>query len=466
MDEGMDLFEAGAMDDGGGPMALDNEPAGAAAASDLIVQHSSLDLENYLSAYTGRTRLKRLQFIAKQCPSLRVEALRLALAEVEGGPQPELQVDIADELITACATAQSACDAAVLEDATVKEQLSKNARQRDQLEKNLKEYKTNMVKESIRMGHNELGDHMYTTGELNPAMKQYQRCRDYSTSSGHVLEMCENVIKVALEIPNWTHLLSYITKAESTKEVEKNPMLATKLKCCAGLANLALRSYNTAAQLLLQASFDNADIPGIMSQRDVATYGGLCALASFTRTELKEKVMENPGFKEFLELFPEVRELIKGFYASDYGNCLKLMDKVKSDLLLDVYLAEHIPYIYKRIREKMLIQYFSPFLSVDLSTMAEAFLSTVPELEAELTKLITGGMISARIDSDKKIMYARKTDQRASTFKKAIEVGRTYQIHMQAVLLRAAMIKAGVMVQNNREARHHAIPAEPVAMDE
>ena len=45
------------------------------------------------------------------------------------------------------------------------------------------------------------------------------------------------------------------------------------------------------------------------------------------------------------------------------------MDKVKSDLLLDVYLAEHIPYIYKRIREKMLIQYFSPFLSVDLSTM-------------------------------------------------------------------------------------------------
>ena len=44
-----------------------------------------------------------------QGPSLRVEALRLALAEVEGGPQPELQVDIADELITACATAQSAC---------------------------------------------------------------------------------------------------------------------------------------------------------------------------------------------------------------------------------------------------------------------------------------------------------------------------------------------------------------------
>jgi len=71
--------------------------------------------------------------------------------------------------------------------------------------------------------------------------------------------------------------------------------------------------YNAAAQLFLQSSFDNADIPRIMSQRDVATYGGLCALASFTRTELKEKVMENPGFKEFLELFPEVRELIKGY---------------------------------------------------------------------------------------------------------------------------------------------------------
>lgn len=36
--------------------------------------------------------------------------------------------------------------------------------------------------------------------------------------------------------------------------------------------------------------------------------GGLCALATFDREELKRLVIANLGFKEFLELVPEVRE--------------------------------------------------------------------------------------------------------------------------------------------------------------
>lgn len=44
----------------------------------------------------------------------------------------------------------------------------------------------------------------------------------------------------------------------------------------------------------------------VIAPQDVATYGGLCALASFTRQELKEKVVDNIGFREFLELVPEV----------------------------------------------------------------------------------------------------------------------------------------------------------------
>lgn len=41
--------------------------------------------------------------------------------------------------------------------------------------------------------------------------------------------------------------------------------------------------------------------------QDLALYGGLCALASFDRTELKSKVIDNVGFRELLELMPEVR---------------------------------------------------------------------------------------------------------------------------------------------------------------
>ena len=45
-----------------------------------------------------------------------------------------------------------------------------------------------------------------------------------------------------------------------------------------------------------------------MSPADVALYGGLSALASFDRPELKMRVMDNIGFRELLELTPEVRK--------------------------------------------------------------------------------------------------------------------------------------------------------------
>ena len=40
--------------------------------------------------------------------------------------------------------------------------------------------------------------------------------------------------------------------------------------------------------------------------QDVALYGGLCALASFDRSEIKRNVVESIGFREMLELNPEV----------------------------------------------------------------------------------------------------------------------------------------------------------------
>ena len=44
----------------------------------------------------------------------------------------------------------------------------------------------------------------------------------------------------------------------------------------------------------------------VLAAQDVALYGGLCALASFDRSEIKRHVVESIGFREMLELNPEV----------------------------------------------------------------------------------------------------------------------------------------------------------------
>lgn len=51
----------------------------------------------------------------------------------------------------------------------------------------------------------------------------------------------------------------------------------------------------------LGSSFD-----GVVAPEDIAVYGGLCALATFNREEMKRKVLDNSSFKNFLDLVPQV----------------------------------------------------------------------------------------------------------------------------------------------------------------
>jgi len=56
-------------------------------------------------------------------------------------------------------------------------------------------------------------------------------------------------------------------------------------------------------------------------------------------------------------------------------------------------LHPHVESLYDQIRQKALIQYTHPFLSVDLNMMANAFKTTVAGLQKELESLITDNQI-------------------------------------------------------------------------
>lgn len=126
--------------------------------------------------------------------------------------------------------------------------------------------------------------------------------------------------------------------------------------------------------------------------------------------------------------------------------------------------------MYDQIRKKALIQYTLPFVSVDLSRMADAFKTSVSGLERELEALITDNQIQvrsvyrksfvlshchfktfkkehffhpeqARIDSHNKILYARHADQRNATFQKVLQMGNEFDRDTRAMLLRANLLK-------------------------
>lgn len=462
-----------------------------------IVENPTLDLETYAASYTGLAKLHRLIFIANHCPTLRLEALKLAINYVTqtynvnlyqhlhkkladltnagqavggqgqaagggaaapgnnanvagGGPAGAIGLpDVAAQV--------SNQDIPAFDSMWVDTKIKKAALKLEKLDNDLKNYKSNSIKESIRRGHDDLGDHYLNCGELSNALKCYSRARDYCTSGKHVVNMCLNVIKVSVYLQNWSHVLSYVSKAESTPDFaetngkDANQEIVTRLRCAAGLAELATKKYKAAAKHFLGANFDNSDFPELISTANVALYGGLCALATFDRQELQKNIISSSSFKLFLELEPQLRDIIFKFYESKYASCLKLLDEIRDNLLLDMYIAPHVNNLYTKIRNRALIQYFSPYLSADMNKMAVAFNRSVPALENELMQLILEGQIQARIDSHNKILYAKDADQRSSTYEKALRVGEEYQRRTKMMILRAAVLKKHIHVKVSKD---------------
>uniref|UniRef100_A0A287TP26 Uncharacterized protein n=1 Tax=Hordeum vulgare subsp. vulgare TaxID=112509 RepID=A0A287TP26_HORVV len=231
--------------------------------------------------------------------------------------------------------------------------------------------------------------------------------------------MCMHVILVSIELGQFAHVVNYVSKAEQTPDTLDAAIVA-KLRAAAGLANLETKKYKLAACKFLETGPElGSNYSEVIAPQDVAVYGALCALASFDHLELKSKVIDNINFRNFLELVPEVRELVNDFYANRYGSCLEHLEKLKPNLLLDIHLREHLETLYNDIRHKAIVQYTIPFISVDLNTMASAFKSSVSMLEKELAALITENKIQARIDFHNKILCARHADQRNATFLQA-----------------------------------------------
>lgn len=422
----------------------DNQPQ-----SIYSVENATIDIEAYAQNFSGWNKIMRLMFIAEHSSNLKVEALKIVLNYVkEHTYNTALYSKIYFNLQQALEKqGEKNIETIIgpLDNSWIEQRTKRAAQILEKLDGDLKNFKSNSIKESIRRGHDDLGDHYLGMGDLNNALKCYIRSRDYCTNSKHILNMCLNAIKISIYLKNWSFVSSYVLKAEGNQDFQPSGQTASRLNCASGLANLANSKYGQAARNFLQCNFDHFtnDANEFLSVNNVATYGALCALASFSREQLYRLVITSTTFKLFLETEPQLREALTKFYESKYANCLSILDDLKDNFLLDIYLAPHVHYLYSSIRNRALIQYFSPYISAEMNKMAKAFNTDVKSLENEIFNLILDGQIHARIDSHNKIIYAKDYDPRTVTFEKALKIGKECHQRTKALLLRSAVLKHG-----------------------
>jgi len=360
-----------------------------------------------------------------------------------------------------------------------------NKRELSRLEGELRGYKNNLIRESIRMGQEDIATHLLVTGGpapdpsnpqslnnagYNAAYQAFGKMRDYCTTPTHVASMTLRLIYTAVlqaassqqqHHAATTHFNSVHANASRTRSMgvkEEEQVKLTPIGCAAGgIAHLGLGNYSDAAQLFLSTPFDYNTLGSVQGldfgrsvamANDLAIYGGLCALATYSRQDLIDRVLGGK-FRAFLELEPHMRKAISLYTTAKYQACLDTLKRYYSDWTLDIFLGapassvasgSHVDRLFARIREKSITAYFSSFSEVSLTSLASTFppVSSSPNaMEDEVLGMIESGMLDARLDVVNGILVAPQKEQRSSAHmeakKTATEVERTLLLRLHKV---------------------------------
>ncbi|EFX03593.1 cop9 signalosome subunit 1 [Grosmannia clavigera kw1407] len=404
----------------------------------------------------GASRFERLLLIGQCSPSLCVDSLKAAVIEAKKGKDVRRYREAWNYMRVAAPN-----DAlAQLDKKWIDATEAANTAETKHLEKELKAYKNNLVKESIRMGHEELGKHLQSIGDLAGAAEAYNRMRPDVSTPKHIVDVGKHLVSVAIERRDWPGAVGHLNKVTGLQGSEEDKSYLPYLRSMTGLAYLGQSKYLTAAKLFLEveSSVSIAKVTGgMMTGNDVAVYGGLLALASMDRKDLQTKVLENSRFRSYLELEPHIRRAIAQFVNGRYAACLSILASYRPDYLLDLYLQKHVSTLYEQIRVKCISQYLIPFSCVTLASMDAAFAEPGGSVEEELATMIRDSVIDARIDSINRLVVTTKENPRVKMQRQGLDAFTAFNKEATERIRRMSLLAADLGVKGPRR-QHAAMP--------
>ncbi|XBI01523.1 hypothetical protein VPH35_130279 [Triticum aestivum] len=343
-----------------------------------------LDVEAYVAPYSGRTRLARLMAISYKCgvEAIQFEALRVAHDEAKAGEDTMFYLYVVREI-------DGRLGQGYLLDQAWVDSVNRRAEQRKEtLLSQLQIYQSNQIKESIRMGYNQIGDFYFAHGHLSEAFKSYIATEEHCSTSEHAIQMCMNAIHVNLELCDFARVLNYASKAKGSQD-PLSPITTAKLQAVEGLGYLGQQQYKLAALQFIETGPElGSNYSEVIAPQDVATYGALCALALFNYTEIKTKVVENVQFGSFLDLVPEVKDLVNAFYYSQRNTCMEVLERLKQRLMMDLHLGHHMDFLCLLISQKL---EFMPSTVCDFSTLYDLLMKTPSPINEEQPRVNANG---------------------------------------------------------------------------
>jgi COP9 signalosome complex subunit 1 len=419
------------------------------------------DLDEYASRYNGYTLLTRLRFISQQ--SLYNESLSSSSAL--SSPSSSAISSRASQLLheQLKSTTNTAMyiqlyagkrpfESFQYDPHWVEETDRKANIKLERLEAELNSAKSSMIKESIRVALNDLGDFYLDRGLLVEAMKCYARTRDFSSMPKHADEYCLNLVLVSFLMDKVMNVANYIGKIDDN---ETSPMVKDKLRVVKGLFYLYQSNYEQASRAFLSiTSSENIlfQLTTILSTQDLAIYVTLCSLATFNRNNIRKLLLDNREYKSILDTVPMTRILLNEYLEGKYSSVLEKLNSFENILFNDYFFSKHVKKIIELIRNHLVITFLTPFSSVRLSDMSHVFNLSQDMIEEILSSLIASQQLKGKIDIRTNTFQRIKISSRDQILNSIRQLsGEEFPAVVQRSLFRLQLMKANIYIANPKE---------------
>jgi COP9 signalosome complex subunit 1 len=415
------------------------------------------DLNEYASRYVGHTLLLRLQFIINQqqqqqklqqpySPELIEHAYRLLHDLLKNGNHNTAMY------IQAFA-GKKPFEEFQYDPSWVEEADRKANIKLERLESELHSAKSSMIKESIRVALNDLGDFYLERGNLVEAIKSYARTRDFSSMPKHTDEYCLNLVITSIGMDKIMNIANYIGKID---DPDTSPAVKDKLRIAKALFYLHQSNFEQSARTFLSiTSCENIiyQFPQVISTHDIAIYTTLCSLATFNRNQIRKLLLENREFKSILDCVPLTRILLNEFLEGRYSSVIEKINHFQHTLLCyDLYFSRHIEKILQLIRNHLVITYLTPFSSVHLQDMCQVFNLTQDEIEDILCFLISSSQLHGKIDILTNTFQRNRPSPRDQILETVCQLsGKEFPAVVERSLFRLQLMKSNILIASNKE---------------
>jgi len=352
------------------------------------------------------------------------------------------------------------------------------------LEANLSTSQSLLSKEAIRQAYLNLADHCILTCKFPEALNHLRRAKEYTSNWHQSQEITLLMAEVGINSCNFTTVRNlYDPHMESTTsggsgssgggggnggdkskkqhssslggKGNSSGVFNSKLNAARGLAYLSEGLFTEAARSFLSITSELTNgFNTVLSARDIAVYGGLMALLTLDRSEVANTLVEkNTSFRDRLDKVPLLRDAIRAYVQADYGNCLSLVDQIRGEWEMDMYLKPHAKNLWKRVRGKCLVQYFEPYISVSLQSIMESFaFESIEEAEETVVELIESkDIVGAKIHGvDRTLTKYTVEDvekrKRRMMMRKLGRMGDGLLDEVEGMILRMACVENGLIV--------------------